>query len=196
MSTAALAFDRMTFDEFLAFEAEAEGKHEFTGGCIYAMGGASDRHNIVSVNFLAAFHAHLRGGPCRPYGSDMALHVHTKDDDKLYYPDVAVYCDPTDTNRLFRERPVLLVEVASPSTERMDRSEKFDAYREIGTLEEYAVVQCETPRIELYRRADDWQRTVTRIRDDARFDSIDLTIPMRTLYEGVDYLNQTSRSQP
>lgn len=192
MSTAALALDRMTFDEFLAFEAETVGKHEFTGGCIYAMGGASDRHNIVSVNFLAAFHAHLRGGPCRPYGSDMALHVHREDDDKLYYPDVAVYCEPADNNCLYREHPVLIVEVASPSTERMDRSEKFDAYREIDTLEEYALVQSDSPRIELFRRADDWQRTVTRIRDDARFDSIDLTIPMRTLYEGVDYLANRS----
>ena len=188
LSNAVRATARMTFDEFLAFEAEAKDRHEFVAGVVYAMGGGTDWHNIVSGNLFAALHHHLAEGPCRAFMADMGLRARSKEEDDLFYPDVMVCCDPADSERLYRERPTFLAEVASRSTERIDRGEKFTAYRAIPSVREYAIVQCDTPRIELFRRADDWRPTVFWIEDDARFDSVGLTIPMRRLYQGVSYL--------
>ncbi|MDQ1707208.1 MAG: hypothetical protein QOJ88_419 [Pyrinomonadaceae bacterium] len=43
--------------QYLAIEREAQEKHEYLNGEIFAMGGASERHNLIVVNILAAIHA-------------------------------------------------------------------------------------------------------------------------------------------
>ena len=52
------------------------------------------------------------------------------EDDIFYYPDVFVTGDPTDNGKYFKTQPLLIIEVLSPSTERLDRREKFLSYRE------------------------------------------------------------------
>lgn len=41
---------RMTEAEYLAFEELSELKHEFVNGKIYAMTGASWKHNLICLN--------------------------------------------------------------------------------------------------------------------------------------------------
>jgi Uma2 family endonuclease len=43
-----------TPDEYLALERKAEHKSEYFDGEIFAMTGASRRHNLVAANILAA----------------------------------------------------------------------------------------------------------------------------------------------
>ena len=52
---------------YLANEQGAEIRHEFIGGRVYAMVGASDRHNLVAGNIFVALHQHLRGSPCQVF---------------------------------------------------------------------------------------------------------------------------------
>ena len=179
----------MRFDVYLDFEETSETRHELVGGVIYAMGGASDWHNIVSLNLASQCNVRLRGGSCRAFNNDMKLRIATAESNDVYYPDVMVCCDPTDRERLYRERPSFIAEIASPSTERIDRNEKFEAYRAITAMQEYALLQSATPRVELFRRKNDWAREVFRIDDTVEFASIGLTLPVRELYDGVDYLD-------
>jgi hypothetical protein len=81
----------MTPQEYLAAERRAEEtKHEYHNGEIFAMSGASARHNIITANLIGSLVPSLRGGPCRVYASDMRLKV---EPGGLYtYPDVAVVC--------------------------------------------------------------------------------------------------------
>lgn len=44
---------QLTFDEFLAFETNAEEKHEFVNGKIKEMAGATTDHNDIAVNIYA-----------------------------------------------------------------------------------------------------------------------------------------------
>ena len=73
-----------------------------------------------------------RGGPCRVYTEPIKLRV----EDVIYYPGVMVACGPEgeDEDPLIEEAPCLVVEVASPSTESIDRREKMLAYRSIPSL--------------------------------------------------------------
>lgn len=115
--------------DYLQLEASSPFKSEFVAGHIYAMTGASLRHNVIVLNLAALLRAHLRGSPCRTFMSDAKLRVAKFS--SYYYPDVMVTCDPrhqrvssTDT---VIETPRLLVEILSASTEATDRREKLQA---------------------------------------------------------------------
>jgi Uma2 family endonuclease len=47
---------------------------------------------------------------------------------RLFYPDVVVACDPADAHEFYIERPALVAEVLSPSTEARDSLDKRIAY--------------------------------------------------------------------
>lgn len=141
----------LTAQAYLDWEATQPEKHEFYHGEVFAMGGASRQHVTVSGNIAAALDLALDGSPCRVYMADMKLQAAT--DHTYFYPDVLVTCDPIDHKAdLFIQHPRLIVEVLSPSTAAYDRGVKFSAYRQIGSLQEYLLVDPELRRIELFRR--------------------------------------------
>src|SRR5258708_36757298 len=121
-------------DEYLGTEEVSSVKHEFDSGDIFAMSGASQRHNDIALNLYAAFRSGLVSRGCGANVSDVRLRTPSG----LYaYPDVMVVCGPT---LLTGERPdtvtnpIILVEVLSNSTRDYDRTRKFDHYRSIPTL--------------------------------------------------------------
>ena len=132
-------------------EETASVRHEYVGGMVYAMGGATRRHNSIALNIATRLLAAARGGPCRVYMEAVKLRV----DDVIYYPDVMVACGPEDEDPLIENAPCLVVEVASPSTESIDRREKMLAYRSIPTLQAYLIVNQQDKRVERYWRDKD-----------------------------------------
>jgi Uma2 family endonuclease len=176
----------LTADEYLEFEQSAAVRHEFVGGMLYAMSGCSESHHRIAVNLVAAIHSHLRGGPCKAYISDFKLRLKAGQDDIFYYPDVMVACGQEGISDYYLEQPKLVIEVLSPSTERIDRSEKALNYRRIPTLEEFVLIAQNRPHMQIQRRADGWQSTVvTSLDATAEFRSIALSLPLRQIYEDV-----------
>jgi Uma2 family endonuclease len=80
-----------TFEEFLDWERHQETKHELIDGEPLAMAGGSEGHNIIQGNLFASALAKLRGSPCRPFPSDMAVKTGFQ---KGRYPDVTIDCGP------------------------------------------------------------------------------------------------------
>ncbi|MFM2066519.1 MAG: hypothetical protein RLZZ584_1428 [Pseudomonadota bacterium] len=147
----ALAKPRMSADEFLAWDAGQTLRHEFLQGEVYLMAGGEDRNATVAGNLYIALRAHLRGTPCRAYGSDVKLRVETAD--AFFYPDLMVTCSAADlADRLIKREPVLVAEVLSPSTAGYDRGRKFAAYRQLPSLAEYLLVDVDQQRCDLFRR--------------------------------------------
>ena len=72
--------------------------------------------------------------------------------DKYYYPDVVVVCTPIAELDVVARGPCVVVEVTSPSTARIDRGEKLEAYRRISTLGAYLVVDHRLRRVERHWR--------------------------------------------
>ena len=96
-----------------------------------------------------------------------------------------VGCDPRDTQRLFLRYPKVLVEVSSPSTERLDRREKRLAYQTIETLEEYIIVAQDRMEVTTFRRANQWKAEIyARSEDLLTFKSLDLSLTLSAIYEG------------
>src|SRR5262249_26861704 len=113
---------RLSVEEYLALEEKSKVRHEYVAGHIFAMAGANDAHNIISINVATILRPHLRRSGCRVYMVDMKVRVEAAD--TFYYPDVMVTCEPFAAKSVFKSRPVLLVEVLSLGTELVDRREK------------------------------------------------------------------------
>jgi Uma2 family endonuclease len=106
----------------------------------------------------------------------------------FYYPDVMVTCDPPGGDRYYRSQPILIIEVTSPTTDRIDRNEKVAAYKAIHTLHEYVLIAQDQMLVELLRRKseNEWLREVlTEPGDELRLESVSLTLTLRDVYRNV-----------
>ena len=53
--------------DYLQWEARQPVRHEYIGGQIHAMTGATLRHNVIAGNVYASLRPHLRATPCRAF---------------------------------------------------------------------------------------------------------------------------------
>lgn len=156
---------RISPEEYLAVEREAEYKSEYLGGEIFAMTGASREHNLITVNIVGELRQQLKGKPCEVYPNDMRVKVPAAG---LYtYPDVVVVCDQP----LFEDdcvdtllNPTLIVEVLSASAESYDRGKKFGYYRTVASLTEYLLVTQDEYKVEQYVKQTDERWLLSDIR--------------------------------
>lgn len=63
----------MDLDDFLTWEAQQPGRHEFVRGEVFAMVAARRVHGIVSGNVFATLRQLLKGTPCRAFTESMKL---------------------------------------------------------------------------------------------------------------------------
>ncbi len=147
---------KLSADDYLHGEAYAPVKHEFLDGEVWAMVGASDAHVAITMNVGFLLKQMLKGTPCRPYISDMKVKVDATN--AFFYPDVLVTCEGKDRgNRLYKEHPVFIAEVLSPSTEAFDRGAKFAAYRQLDSLQSYWLIDSRTLAVDCFERtAQGW----------------------------------------
>lgn len=139
-------------EEYIALERKATLKSEYLSGEILAMSGASRAHNFITLDIATELNIQLRGRDCDVYTGDMRVKV--RQSDSYFYPDVVVACgesqfEDNHFDSLFN--PVVIIEVLSPSTEIYDRTEKFDYYKQIATLQEYILVSQDKVKVERYR---------------------------------------------
>ena len=181
----------MTEAEYLAFERSSEIKHEFVGGEIYAMSGASRNHNLIAGSTYVAIYSQLRGKGCETYPSDMK--VRTPSTGSYVYPDISVVCgDPQfdDEQRDVLLNPGVVIEVLSPNTEAYDRGKKFARYREIESLQEYILISQDQPHIERFVRQADgmWQFSDVRgLEGSVTLASIGCQLALQAVYEQVTF---------
>ncbi len=142
-----------TPEEYLLAERASDEKHEYYAGHIYAMSGASARHNRIAGSTYAALYTQLRRRNCNVCPSDMRVKVAQT---ALYtYPDITIVCgneqfeDDRDDTLL---NPTIIIEILSPSTEKYDRGKKFLNYRTILSLREYILISQDSCHIERFAR--------------------------------------------
>jgi Uma2 family endonuclease len=186
MSLTARKVTRISAAEYLAAENDGTWRHEFIDGVMFATAGASERHNLIRSRLTATLLGRVAQG-CRVFDAEMKLHIKDNADERYYYPDVFVSCDPNDRDPYSRNTAVLVVEVLSPSTERIDRFEKFEAYKQIPSLMEYGLLTQDAMELELFRRRTDWQREFYQRDNTVTFESVGLTINVSQLYRDIDF---------
>ena len=182
-----------TIDEYLAFERDAQEKHEFRDGEIIAMAGGTYDHGQIIVNILVGLHAGLKGSRCHVHESNTRVRVMQK---AFYcYPDAMVIRGPpqfdeADKGRQTVTNPRFVVEVLSPSTEGYDRGDQFTRYRDIESFEEYVLISADKAMVQVYFRQKDgnWLFTpAAGLEAIARFHSINVELPLAEIYAGVEF---------
>jgi Uma2 family endonuclease len=144
----------VSVDEYLSGELRSAIKHEYLGGVVYGMAGASNAHNIIKGNIFASLHQQLQGRPCRPFDSDTKIRIRMPTQVRFYYPDVSVVCRPNPQDDLFQDEPTVIVEVLSRETRRTDEGEKKDAYLTIPALVAYLLVEQNSPSLVVFCRTE------------------------------------------
>jgi Uma2 family endonuclease len=153
MST--LAQRKMTVDEFLAWAEGREGRWELCNGVPYALPSERTRHAKVKFAAQTALLRSIRkaGMPCHmlPDGVGVRISEHV-----MYEPDALVYCGPESPgDALEVPNPVILVEVASPSTRDFDNTVKLNGCFSLPSVHHYLIVDPEGPPVIHYRRQSD-----------------------------------------
>ncbi len=183
---------RYTVEEYLAFEAKSERKHEYYDGEIFAMAGTSPDHGRIILNIARILGNQFLDKPCEVFASD--LRVRTRKN--LYtYPDLVIICEELqlegqDPQTLINPR--LLIEVLSPSTEHYDRTTKFKHYKTIASLNEYVLVSQLEPRVEVFTMSDDggWPEEpviYSGLEAMATFAAVPCQLPLADLYRKVEF---------
>jgi Uma2 family endonuclease len=186
--SAVLTQTHYTAEEYLALERSASYKSEFHDGQIYAMTGASRKHNLVSGNIYRELSVQLKKRSCEAYINDMR--VKAAQSRSYHYPDIVVVCGTPQFEDAYVDtliNPTLLIEVLSPSTEAYDRGGKFSHYRKIATLREYLLVSQDEAIIERYiRQGDVWILTeAIGLEASMPLESIGCVLSLREVYDKV-----------
>lgn len=178
----------VSVEDYLAGEKDGEVRHEYLGGVVYAMAGASENHITISMNIAFALRQHLKGSRCRALMHETKARLSVQNEEAFYYPDVMVYCDPRDNDQSFKRFPKVVIEVLSPATESIDRREKFLNYRRIETLEEYVLVAQDKMEVTVFQRASQWEaQFMTEATQMLRLPSLGFAMTLDAVYDSVDF---------
>jgi Uma2 family endonuclease len=176
----------LSAQDYLALERQAEFKSEYFAGEVFAMAGASQRHNLIATNIIRTLSTQLLERNCNVYPSDMRVKISRIG--KYTYPDIVVACG----DELFEDgqndtllNPVLIIEILSDSTEAYDRGKKFEHYQSLESLQEYILISQDPYRLERYVRQDNrtWTYTEFHLVDDvATLPTVGCTLSLRDVY--------------
>ena len=181
---------RHTKQEYLLRELESELRHEFLGGQIVAMAGASPRHNQVKDNTLVALRRELANRGCFVTSSDQRVHV--IESGGYVYPDIVAVCEQpqfNNDNPPALTNPGLIVEVLSPTTADHDRGAKFGHYRVCPSVREVVFLDPETRTAEHRRRLDTGQWILTHVEaGDLDLGGLGITLQVSELFANLEGL--------
>jgi Uma2 family endonuclease len=152
MST--LAQRKMTVDEFLVWTEGREGRWELYEGMPYQMAPELTRHaKVKGAVYLALLRAVRKAGipfHVLPDGVGVRISRHV-----MHIPDAVVYGGPELDDVMEVPNPIILAEVASPSTRKLDETVKLNGYFSLASVYHYLVVDPGGPPVVHHSRQAD-----------------------------------------
>lgn len=159
----ARALPHLDFETYLEIEGRATNKHEYYHGLIFAMAGGSVAPSLIAASTISQLNQKLRKKPCVVSQSD--LKIVTPDAGAAFYPDAAVLCNQSLSNKAHTANaPALILEVMSPSTRNFDLNAKRKEYFRIPSLLHYLLLDSESVEAILFSRepGQTWPRDPER----------------------------------
>lgn len=174
---------KITASEYLEGERTAENKHEFIDGEVYAMAGASENHNTISLNLASELNYKLKNSPCKPFMADMQIGVLGD----YFYPDIVVVCEPhQDDTTYIKHAPMLIVEVLSKNTRAFDHSAKQIKYLQIPSVEYYVLIEQDYCEVSVLSRAAGFVPKYYYLGDTVDFPLLEVAVTVNDIYDRVE----------
>ena len=129
---------------------------ELIDGVIYDMAPPNRLHQKLVMNLSAEIRNYIKknNGSCEVYPAPFAVFLN-KDDKTYVEPDISVICDKSKLDDCgCNGAPDWIIEIASPSSRKMDYSTKNTLYSDAG-VREYWIVDSEKQRTTIYRYEED-----------------------------------------
>jgi Uma2 family endonuclease len=190
------SFEIYTPEEYLEFERNASERHEFVDGYLVEMAGESLSHSRICVNITREVSNSLLGKKCEALSPNMK--VRTSNASLFSYPDLTIVCGEPQFHDRKKDvviNPKVIFEVLSPSTEKYDRTLKFQRYR-LGneSLTDYVLISQDVISVEHYH-CDEQNRWIfegcVEISDVLRLPEIGLEIVAERIYDRVEIQTAT-----
>lgn len=185
---------RYTIEEYLELEERARQKHHFINGQLIPMPGGTLKHNTISSNIITALHNLIRQHSLPFLVSNSDTKIWIPDILTFYYPDAVVIFEVPEYYKDRKDillNPLLIVEVASSSTEAHDRGQKFMDYALLPSFREYLIVMQDSPLVRISHRTsnDLWEvNSVAGLDQVVELKSIGYPIQMRDIYYKTEHL--------
>ena len=183
----AISIEPVSADQFMTWVVGREQRFELVDGQIVMMAGTGRRHDRIVVNLTAALHPQIRNGPCQTFTGDTFIAVSPT---TRRMPDLGVDCGQPADESMVADRPVLLVEMLSPTTSGFDTTVKLAEYQALGSVEYVLLLDTETPSVHLYARDPEarWTDTLIRNPDSAiKLPKLDVELPLAEIYAGLEF---------
>ena len=174
---------RFTAESFVAWAGGREGRYELFNGEVVAQASELVAHARTKFAVSLALHEAIKnaGAPCHFLPDGVAVKIGSA---TVYEPDALVYCGPElPGSALLVEKPILVVEVLSPSTGSSDKSRKLIGYFGLPSVIHYLIVDPEEPHVIHHQRVAGGEIR-TRILNGGviRLDPPGLEIAFRQIY--------------
>jgi Uma2 family endonuclease len=176
--------NKLSEKDYLSGEKTSDVKFEYIDGDVFAMAGATRKHNRISGNFFRETDNQLKtnASPCTTFSSDMKVKI-SNSSKYFFYPDVMVSCENNDNeDEHFITSPKIIVEVLSKSTRKNDTTIKMVSYFTIPSLEEYVLIEQDICEIQVFKKSEDWRSSFYYLGDDICFSSINVTVSVEDIY--------------
>jgi Uma2 family endonuclease len=176
----------MTLDEFLRWDGGTDTHYELIGGFPVAMASPAAAHRILAMRLGSRIEAALaQRRPCNAQAE--AGIVHPQRADTYFEADIAATCEGHEFGQQAIKDPFLIIEILSPSTERHDRRVKLPVYRQIETVQEIVLLDCDGLYAEVHRRAGPQWITESLRGGEAvlSLSSVPIEIRFSDLYEAI-----------
>ena len=186
----------MTVEQYLALDESSDAKYEYLDGYVFLlrppssaydddaimdMAGGSVAHAALCARLASLLDQALADGPCIVYTSDARMQLAEK---RYLYPDVTVACGEQTGTML--TNPIVVIEVLSPTTEKRDRGAKFNAYKALPSVQEYALIGSEYKAIEVHwRDGNFWRQYHYREGDAVELKSLGVSFPFDDVYRRI-----------
>jgi Uma2 family endonuclease len=163
----ALPRHRMTVDEYLAWAEGQPGRFELYAGTVYAMAPERARHAEIKYVLQTALLSAIKRAdlPCHMLPDGMTVRI---DDSTAHEPDALVYCGPKlPADAIEVPNPVIVAEVLSPSSRRIDPTLKLAGYFRVPSIAHYLIVDPDQPLIIHHARGNSDKLLTSIVRDGA-----------------------------
>ncbi len=182
----ALRKPRMTRQQFFDWAQTQDLRYEFDGFQPVAMTGGTVNHSQMTQNIHFALRTRLLGSACRPLGPDAGV---ATVGDAVRYPDAVVTCTKNPGTSHLVESPVVVFEVLSPTSGRIDRILKLREYRAVPSIRRYIILEHASIGLTVFERSagdKDWRATALTAGDMLQMPEFGIEIPVAEFYDGVD----------
>lgn len=126
-----------TYEEWLSWDESVRA--ELYDGMLIMMAPPTQQHQSVLMEIAAQLHAFLKDKPSKVFPAPFGVRLSEKED-TVFEPDIVVVCDKTKLDgKICNGAPDLVIEILSPSTERMDKTYKYRKYQQAGVREYWIV---------------------------------------------------------